>query len=124
MHACSALVTECMFCVFLTAPKSVPFNWKEYAHRAALWQVKEGGEVFCSETWASKCADEHGEDGYPVNPNTELPVDGAQGKCCWCPAVWHLWLKNSNPGREPELKCNFWGALQLLLRPSTLKPKL
>ncbi|KAL8274285.1 hypothetical protein Esti_001796 [Eimeria stiedai] len=89
--------------------KAVPFDWVEHAHRAALWQVKDGGASFCAEAWGSKCQDEHEDAGYPINPNTGLPLDGAQGKCCWCPAVWHLWLKNSNPGREPELKCNFWG---------------
>ncbi|XP_026194361.1 hapless 2 [Cyclospora cayetanensis] len=89
--------------------KAVPFNWVEYAHRALLWQVKDGGEAFCSDAWGSKCHDEHGDSGYPISPNTGLPLDGAQGKCCWCPSVWHLWLKNPNRGREPMLKCNFWG---------------
>ena len=89
--------------------QAVPYNWVEYAHRALLWQVKHGGETFCSDTWGSKCQDEHGENGYPVSPNSGLPLDGAQGRCCWCPSVWHLWLNNANRGREPMLKCNFWG---------------
>ncbi|KAL8440611.1 hypothetical protein Efla_005530 [Eimeria flavescens] len=101
--------TEVSYAYNLTYIKAVPFNWVEYAHRAALWQVKDGGANFCADSWGSKCQDEHGDDGFPTNPNTGLPVDGAQGKCCWCPAVWHLWLKNPNRGREPKLKCNFWG---------------
>ncbi|CDI74841.1 EF hand family protein, related [Eimeria praecox] len=38
----------------LTYIKAVPYNWVEYAHRALLWQVKKGGETFCSDTWGSK----------------------------------------------------------------------
>lgn len=103
---------SCLACLVADA-QAVPFNWIEYAHRALLWQVKDGGENFCNDTWGSKCQDEHGESGYPISPNTGLPVDGAQGRCCWCPAVWHLWLNNPNRGREPMLKCNFWGKRQL-----------
>ncbi|CDJ50873.1 hypothetical protein, conserved [Eimeria brunetti] len=36
----------------LTYVKAVPYNWVEFAHRAGLWQVKNGGETFCSETTA------------------------------------------------------------------------
>lgn len=104
----TAIVDE-TFPNFMVALQAVPFNWIEYAHRALHWQVKDGGENFCSETWANKCSDEHGEEGFPLHPGNGLPVDGAEGKCCWCTAVWHLWLGNSNPGREPKLKCNFWG---------------